>query len=229
MSNPQKEDGYTAIANEIMEALIRYRIPGEQRQCLDFILRKTYGFNKKSDMISNSQFVKATGLKKQAVSRALNGLILKNVIKKDDRYIPSYEFNKNYTLWKVSSKKITVNKNDYNLSSKKSPTKDIKKTYSSDSIEIRLSSYLFKYIQRNNPKAKPPNLQTWARHIDRSMRIDKRTKGELQKIIKWCQEDKFWQSNILSTEKLRAKFDQLWLRMEGVEEAGPKYERVPGT
>ena len=96
MANPQKENGYTAIANEIMEALAHYRIPGEQRQVLDVIIRKTYGFNKKADMISNSQFVRATGLKKQTVHRAIKGLILKNVIKKDDRYIPTYQFNKNY-------------------------------------------------------------------------------------------------------------------------------------
>jgi len=124
LSSPQKENGYTAIANEIMEALIRYRIPGEQRQCLDFILRKTYGFNKKSDMISNSQFVTATGMKKTAVCRAIKGLILKGVIKKDNNYIPSYQFNKNYHSWKLLPKKITVIKKDNQVLSKKRPTKD---------------------------------------------------------------------------------------------------------
>ena len=46
MANPQKENGYIMIANEIMEALAKYRIPGEQRQCLDVILRKTYGYDR---------------------------------------------------------------------------------------------------------------------------------------------------------------------------------------
>ena len=126
MGNPQLEDGYTRIANEIMEALARYRIPGEQRQVLDVIIRKTYGFNKKWDMISNSQFVKATGLKKPNICRAINGLIGKNlVIKRDNSYIPSYRFNKKYKSWKVLSKKITVIKKDNKALSKKIPTKDI--------------------------------------------------------------------------------------------------------
>ena len=60
MANPQKENGYTAIANEIMEALCRHRIPGEDRQVLDVIFRKTYGFNKIEDYISLSQFVDMT-------------------------------------------------------------------------------------------------------------------------------------------------------------------------
>lgn len=132
MANPQKENGYTAIANEIMDALIKYRIPGEQRQCLDYIIRKTYGFNKKEDMISNSQFAKATGLKKPSICRALNGLIDKNIVsKKDNKRIPTYQFNKNYKNWKVLAKKITVSKKVNSLLAKKLPTKDI---YTKDNI-----------------------------------------------------------------------------------------------
>ena len=132
MSSPQLENGYVKIANEIMDALIAYRIPGEERQCLDFIIRKTYGYNKKEDIISNSQFVVATGLKKANICRAIRNLISKNiVIKKDNKNIPSYRFNKNYHSWKVLSKKITVInidnaviKSDNQVLSKMIPTKD---------------------------------------------------------------------------------------------------------
>ena len=113
MATPQLEDGYTRIANELMEALIKYRIPGEQMQCLLLIIRKTYGFNKIWDMISNSQFVEFTGLKKGNVCRALRSLIGKNiVIKKDNINTPSYCFNKEYKTWKVLSTKIIVIKSD---------------------------------------------------------------------------------------------------------------------
>nr|MBC8360911.1 replication protein [Candidatus Desulfatibia profunda] len=108
MASPQLENGYTKIANEIMDALIAYRLPGEQRQVLDFILRKTYGYNKIWDSISNSQFVKATGLKKPNVCRAINELIAKRiVIKIDNKAIPTYRFNKDYRLWQKLSKMIT--------------------------------------------------------------------------------------------------------------------------
>ncbi|MBI5447822.1 MAG: replication protein [Gammaproteobacteria bacterium] len=64
MVTPQCEDGYTKIANELLEALARIRIPGETHQVLDTVLRKTYGYGKKEDAISLSQFVLATGLSK---------------------------------------------------------------------------------------------------------------------------------------------------------------------
>jgi len=125
MDSPQLENGYTRIADEIMEALIRYRIPGEQMQCLLLIIRKTYGYNKIWDTISNSQFVEYTGLKKPNVCRAVKSLIEKNVvIKKDNTYIPTYCFNKNYKKWKALSKKITVIKSDILVLSKKIPTID---------------------------------------------------------------------------------------------------------
>ena len=113
MASPQLKDGYLKIANEIWDQLVRYRIPGEQMQCLLFILRKTYGYNKKWDAISNSQFVKATGINRHNVHRAVQGLIDKDlVIKKDNEPSPKYYFNKNYKTWKALSKKITVIKKD---------------------------------------------------------------------------------------------------------------------
>jgi len=102
MANPQKENGYTTIANEIMDALIHYRLPGEQRQILDAIFRKTYGFRKRQDAIALSQFVKMTGLKKPNIIRAIQGLLSKKiivVIKKDNAPAHVYEFNKNYEQW----------------------------------------------------------------------------------------------------------------------------------
>lgn len=106
--SPQLENGYVKIANELLEALIRYRIPGEQRQCFDFIIRKTYGFNKKEDQISNSQFVEATGLRPANVSRATKALSDKKlVIKTDNGRATSYRINKYYVEWKVLSKVIT--------------------------------------------------------------------------------------------------------------------------
>lgn len=123
--SPQVENGYTRIADEIMEALIRYRIPGEQMQCLLLIIRKTYGFNKVWDTISNSQFVEFTKLNKSNVCRAIRLLIDKNiVVKKDNGYISSYCFNKKYQTWKVLSKKITVVKKDNKVLSKKTNTID---------------------------------------------------------------------------------------------------------
>jgi phage replication O-like protein O len=83
----------------------------------------------------------------------------------------------------------------------------------SDSIEIRLSEYLFKHIVKNNPNAKQPNIQSWARIIDLMIRIDNRKPDHIKSVIEFCQKDTFWMANILSTKKLRDKYDQLVLKM----------------
>lgn len=134
MKSPQLEDGYLKICNDIYDAFSRTRIPGEQRQCLDFILRKTYGYNKKEDAIANRQFCEATGLKKGNVSRAIKALVDKNiVIKNDNGKIPTYKFNKHFSQWSELSKKQPVIKkaavviqNDNKVLSKVMDTKDSK-------------------------------------------------------------------------------------------------------
>ncbi len=108
--NPQLENGYTRIANEILEALPRLKIPVECWRVLMVIFRKTYGYQKKFDRISLSQFCLATGMKKQNASRALKKLekIGVIVIRGDDRKPKTYWFNKNYASWNLSSEEMTT-------------------------------------------------------------------------------------------------------------------------
>ncbi|OGH05916.1 MAG: hypothetical protein A2W22_06960 [Candidatus Levybacteria bacterium RBG_16_35_11] len=146
MANPQCENGFVKIANTLMEALARIRIPGEARQVMDLIFRKTYGFNKKEDAITLSQFCLATGIKKPNCQRAINKLIEMNlVIKKDNGNIPIYKINKDFDTWKPLSKKITLSKKIMNVIkkdnkslSKKSTTKDIKDNITKDKSNVLL-------------------------------------------------------------------------------------------
>ncbi len=119
MVSPQIENGYTKIANEIMETLAKIRINGEARQMLDVIIRKTYGFNKKQDRISTSQFVEATGLPKYAIHKSRHKLLKMGIImvlpkkvtgitQKGNSQILTYSFQKDYTKWKPLPKKVTV-------------------------------------------------------------------------------------------------------------------------
>jgi len=110
MANPQKEDGFTPIANAIMEALGRYRIPGEERQVLDVIFRQTYGWRTCVDAISLTQFVEKTGMKKPNVVSAINRLLSKKIIivmQKDNDKTKNYKINKNYDEWVTMSKRAT--------------------------------------------------------------------------------------------------------------------------
>ena len=87
------------------------------------------------------------------------------------------------------------------------------KTFLSDSIEYRLAEYLFNHILKNNPKHKPVNIQSWAKSIDLMLRVDNREVEEIKQVIRWCQQDEFWRTNILSASKLREQYDALILKM----------------
>lgn len=111
MASPQTENGHIDIANELAEALAKIRISGEEMQCLWVIFRKTYGWHKKQDAISLSQFVEMTGIVKPHVVRALDGLLSKKII--TVTYIGNepakvYGINKDYEKWIPLPKKVTL-------------------------------------------------------------------------------------------------------------------------
>jgi phage replication O-like protein O len=125
MANPQKENGFTAISNEIMDALCHIRIPGEERQILDCILRKTYGWNKCEDAIALSQFVEMTGIVKPHVIRAINGLLSKKVItvtEKGNDVAKVYKFNKDFHQWYSLPKKVTLPKKVISVTKEGNPS-----------------------------------------------------------------------------------------------------------
>jgi len=121
MASPQVENGYIRIANELWDALCKIRIPGECRQVFDVIIRNTYGFNKKEDRISLSQFEEMTGIKRQNIKRAIDKLISMNMvfIERKTTCVSSFRVNKNYDEWKPLDKRETVIKKD---DSHKTPT-----------------------------------------------------------------------------------------------------------
>jgi len=92
--------------------------------------------------------------------------------------------------------------------------KNSRDKYVEGSVELQLSELLLGLITDRNPKHKRPNLQEWAKHIGLAIRIEDRTPEELERVIRWCQQDDFWQYNILSTRKLREQFDRLFIEME---------------
>jgi len=104
MANPQKEDGHVALAVEIVEALMKVNLSPYETRVLWCVLRKTYGWQKKMDRISLSQFAVSTGLDRRLIPRTLNSLAAKNmlVIFKDDRKLVSYGLQKDYELWVTS-------------------------------------------------------------------------------------------------------------------------------
>lgn len=87
------------------------------------------------------------------------------------------------------------------------------KDFSSDSEEFRLSNLLLSKILLRNPEHKKPDLGKWSKQIDYMIRLDNRDPQKIANVIDWAQNDSFWMNNILSTSKLREKFDDLVLKM----------------
>jgi len=148
----EKFNGDIRIKNDIWEALTKYRIPGEQMQCLLLIIRKTIGYNKEKDTISFSKFVEATGINKGNVGRALRELCKKKVVvKKDTNTGVSYRFNKKYTTWKSLSKKTTGSQKRQRLLSKKT-LPPIINNKQKDSVYIKRANKVFNfYLEKTNP------------------------------------------------------------------------------
>jgi len=85
------------IADELLEAFAMINLSPYESRVLWCILRKTYGYNKKQDWISNSQMIKETGLLKGSVSKAKRKLLGRNIVTQTGNKPESYPYeNQSY-------------------------------------------------------------------------------------------------------------------------------------
>ena len=80
MANPRIENGYTRIANELLEAICRLSISGNEMRILLYIIRRTYGFNKSYAEIPLSDISDAVGVRREHIQKALKKLASQKVI-----------------------------------------------------------------------------------------------------------------------------------------------------
>jgi len=114
MANPQREDGHVDIANGIVEALAKTYLSSYESQVLWAIFRKTYGWHKKEDWITNTQITEMTGIAESHVSRTIKKLVKRHIVGKSGKKL---FFQKNYDEWEKIPKQV---------SDKKIPIQDIK-------------------------------------------------------------------------------------------------------
>lgn len=100
MANPQTENGFTKVANEIFDAMLKWHLSSYEHRMLIFIMRKTYSWGKKTDKIALSQFSEALGIKKTHVSRTLKLLLAQNIITKGgNERQREWGIQKDYDKW----------------------------------------------------------------------------------------------------------------------------------
>lgn len=218
MSTPHKKDGYTPIANEIMDYLCKYPIPARQRQCLDLIIRKTYGFNKKEDAISFSQFEAATNIDRRHVNRALNELLTKNIItikkgiaKNGNRDTTKYCFNKLYTEWVVLPKKARgIAKDGKKVLPNLERTKDIlqkKEKIYSPNLKKFVGDFI-NYVKKNTPTKAPQGKNLYEQSLKTLYQLSNLNGFDEEYVfnsIRWAKKDSFWSGQIYSLASLRNK------------------------
>lgn len=106
MSN-NLEDGYTRIANGLLDEAAKRKFSGSQFRIILVIWRYTYGFHRKSHYFSLTFLSEQTGLNKDLIKREVKKLIDSKVlfIAKDPTFNKSRElgFNKYYDQWAIPS------------------------------------------------------------------------------------------------------------------------------
>lgn len=98
------EDGYTRIANDLLEAVMCADLTARQLKVVMAIIRKTYGFGKKLDRITNTQIAEMTGIHHTHVCKAKNEMIAMNIVISSGNKIG---INKDFTEWNFNISQVS--------------------------------------------------------------------------------------------------------------------------
>ena len=227
MSNPQKENGYTGIANEILERIMKQNLNGTQFRIVLAVWRFTYGFQRKGNEMSINFIVKHIEADRRQVIRELNTLLERNillVVETGPRKSRVISFNKRYDEWTSCIPKTEEkNKKDAAQPSpakvkKKTTTK--KKIYEEQSLYFRMAKHFYNRVssvaeaEGLSHLINKADLQKWADDMRKLVEIDKVDTYLARDVMDWLPTDDFWKVNILSSKKLREKFTDLALKMK---------------
>lgn len=98
------EDGYTRIANDLFEAVMCADLTARQLKVVMAIIRKTYGFGKKLDRITNTQIAEMTGIHHTHVCKAKNEMVAMNIVISSGNKIG---INKDFTEWNFNISQVS--------------------------------------------------------------------------------------------------------------------------
>ncbi|MFM1655547.1 replication protein [Brevibacillus sp. B_LB10_24] len=253
---PQIEDGYTRIANEILEHIMKASLNGTQFRIVMAVWRFTYGFHRREHDLSLTFLARAINASRGQVDRELTALIDRNIISvvgtggRGSRVI---SFNKNYTEWvdrplisglssnpstepssTVSTEPSSTSRTKKeNIKEKNKNTRQPKK-YAEDSTYFKMAVYFHGRVEAV-AKAEglthliiKADMQKWADEFRKLVEIDKvQDKSLIADVIDWVTSDQFWKVNVLSAKKLRDKFGELALKMKASSKPKPQPKVKP--
>lgn len=231
MASPQTKNGYTRIANEILEKIAKTDLNGTQLRIVMVIWRYTYGFRRKEFEFPLSYIAEKVDTTKSHVDRELSSLIdrrIVNVIGVGQRRGRILSFNKNYEEW--SERPAEGQEPPKETRIPKNPPKTNKKLkYDKNNTYYKMALYFHSLVSAVAKEAgvehliKKANLQSWADDFRKLIELDGMDKRLAKNVMDWVTQDDFWKTNVLSAKKLREKFGELAIKMKNSQKPkGPK-------
>lgn len=102
MANVQKDHGYTQVAHELLEALSRANLSGQEFRFVMHLIRNTYGYNRKDYSASLANIGQAIDMNRISVKKTTDKLLAHRVIAvspQGNRKPVKYRINKDYDTW----------------------------------------------------------------------------------------------------------------------------------
>ncbi|MBW5801160.1 replication protein [Halomonas elongata] len=105
---PQVEDGYTRIANELLEQVMAAPFTLREMRVVMAVIRLTYGWNRKQARVTGGLLAKLTGIHDSTCAKVLSGLIEKRVILRHGGSRSPVSLNKHAAEWDLEAPKRVV-------------------------------------------------------------------------------------------------------------------------
>ncbi len=111
--------------------------------------------------------------------------------------------------WTASEQQVNTNKNIRNKEYKNNNNIITSHKFEKGSVELETTKRMIAILLKAKPDAKKPNEQSWAKEVDKILRIDGRTSEQIVWLFNWAQNNDFWVAHVRSPRKLREKWDTL--------------------
>lgn len=100
MASPQTENGYTRVANELLEAIMRAPLTAREFRVILAVARETFGWARKAASMRTSRVATLTGMQPTKVARAIRALKARNVLANGT---DGLGLQKDYAAWRLAA------------------------------------------------------------------------------------------------------------------------------
>lgn len=107
MASPQVENGYTRIANELLEALMTADLNGTQFRIMLAVIRESYGRQSTTATLSYSRLATLVDQPRTVVARNLTQLVNRQFLRHEGENVSTWSVQKDYTQWLGSDQSVT--------------------------------------------------------------------------------------------------------------------------